>query len=122
MKEDSSFIDYDSDDGQDPVVWEKVVKWELVDSMSGQGQVNVIHRLDESTKTFTFLSQILHMVDRQDILSLYDWVTTYYQTHSPEGIGMYLIGVLQILCDSHSGNSGVKFDVWKGQKTWVVDY
>lgn len=121
-KEDISFIDYDSDDGQDPVVWEKVVQWELVDSMPGQGQVNVIHRLDGSTKTFAFLSQILHMVDRQDILSLYGWVTTYYQTHVPEGIGMYLLGDLQILCDSHAGNSVINFDVWKGQKTWVVDY
>ena len=62
------------------------------------------------------------MVDRQDILSLYGWVTTYYQSHVPEGLGMYLLGDLQILCDSHACNPVINFDVWKGQKTWVVDY
>ena len=98
------------------------MKWELVDSELGQGKVNVITRQDGTTKPFLFLSQILHMVDKQDLLSLYDWVTKYYQTHSPDDIGMYLMGDLQILCDSYKGHSGIRFQAWKGQSTWVVDY
>lgn len=111
LDDSTTFLDYDSDEGQDPVVWEKIVKWELVDSELGEGKVNVITRQDGSTKPFLFLSQILHMVDKQDLLSLYDWVTKYYQTHSPDDIGMYLMGDLQILCDSYKGNSGVRFQV-----------
>ena len=98
----------------------EIVKWELLDSPTGQGQVNVLHRQDGSTKEFTFLSQVLHMVDRQDILSLYGWVVTYYKSHQPEGIGMFLLGDLHVLCDSHLF-TGVGFHVWKGQKNWVVD-
>ena len=60
------------------------------------------------------------MVDRKDIISLYGWVVTYYQTHQPEGIGMFLLGDLQVLCDSHLF-TGASFHVWKGQKNWVVD-
>jgi hypothetical protein len=116
---DSTFIDFDSED-DNPVVWERIVKWELIDSPTGQGQVNVIHRQDGTTKEFTFLSQILNMVDRQDILSLYGWVITYYESRQPEGIGMFLLGDLQVLCDSHLF-TGVSFHVWKGQKDWVVD-
>jgi hypothetical protein len=97
-----------------------VVKWDLVESSTGQGQVYVLHRQDGSTKQFTFLSEILHMVDRQDILSLYGWVVDYYKSHQPEGIGMFVLGDLHVLCDSHLFK-GTGFHVWKGQKNWVVD-
>lgn len=98
-----------------------MVQWELIESPTGQGQVNVLYRQDGSTKEFTFLSQILHMVDRQDILFLYGWVVDYYKSHQPEGIGMFLLGDLHVLCDSHT-YKGTGFHVWKGQKNWVVDY
>ena len=94
---------------------------ELIEAPTGQGQVNVLHRQDGSSKEFTFLSQILHMVDRQDILSLNGWVVDYYKSHQPKGIGMFFLGDLQVLCDSHTFK-GTGFHVWKGQKDWVVDY
>lgn len=118
--EDSTFIEFDDDEEEEPVVWEKVVRWELVESTVGQGQVNLIHREDGSTKHFTFLSEILHMVDRHDIISLYGWVTDYYKSHKPEGIGMFLVGDLYVLCDS-SHYVGMGFHAWKGQHNWVID-
>lgn len=68
-----------------------MVKWDLIESSTGQGQVNVLYRQDGSTKQFTFLSEILHMVDRQDILFLYGWVVDYYKSRQPEGIGMFFL-------------------------------
>ena len=60
------------------------------------------------------------MVDRQDIISLYGWVADHYKSHKHEGIGMFLVGDLYVLCDS-STYVGKGFHAWKGQKDWVVD-
>ena len=51
---------------------------------------------------FTFLQEILHLVDKQDLVTLYNLVTTYYATHTPEGVGLYLLGDLQVPFDSQS--------------------
>ena len=58
------------------------------------GQINTIHRIDKSYMQFTFLQEILHLVDRQDLITLYGMVTRYYSTHTAEGVGLYLLGDL----------------------------
>jgi hypothetical protein len=77
-----------------------LVRWEL----SSNGQINTIYRLDRTSLSFTFLQEILHLVDHQDLLTLYDLVTKHYATHTPEGAGLYLLGDLQVLMDSTSPN------------------
>lgn len=59
------------------------------------------------------------MVDRQDTLSLYGWVTEHYKYHKPEGIGMFLLGDLYVLCDS-SHYVGKGFKAWRGQQNWTI--
>lgn len=92
---------------------------ELTQIAMGQGQVNTIHKKDGSSKHFTFLSEILHMVDKQDLLNLYGWVTTYYRSHKPQGASLFLLGDLYVLCDS-SHHVGKGFKVWTGQQSWDV--
>nr|GEV54229.1 hypothetical protein [Tanacetum cinerariifolium] len=43
------------------------------------GNINALYRIDGSTKHFATLRQILHMVDRQDLVKLYGLVVQYYE-------------------------------------------
>nr|GEU80562.1 hypothetical protein [Tanacetum cinerariifolium] len=62
-------IDEDSDD-EDSIdeVWSAVVGWEILSTLLGD--INALYRIDGSTKHFATLRQILHMVDRQDLMKL----------------------------------------------------
>lgn len=60
---------------------------------------------------FTFLQEILHLVDRQDMRTLYGMVTKYYTTHTPEGAGLFLLGDLHVLFDS-------QYPTGKGLQVW----
>nr|GEY56289.1 hypothetical protein [Tanacetum cinerariifolium] len=66
-------VDEDSGD-EDSVdeVWSVVVGWELLSTPLGD--INALYRIDGSTKHFATLRQILHMVDRQDLMKLYGLV------------------------------------------------
>ena len=65
-----------------------------------------------SYKHFTFLQEILHLVDRHDLITLYSMVSTYFQYHTLEGAGLFLLGDLHVLFDSvyHTGKG---FKVWE---------
>nr|GEX04590.1 JmjC domain-containing protein [Tanacetum cinerariifolium] len=68
----------DSDD-EAPTVWSALVGWEIIPTPLGD--INALYRMDQCTKHFTTLRQILHMVDRQDLVKLYRLVVQYYETH-----------------------------------------
>nr|GEX65287.1 synaptobrevin, longin-like domain protein [Tanacetum cinerariifolium] len=80
VNEDSG--DKDSDDE----VWSAVVGWEVLPT--NLGAINALYHIDGSTKHFATLRQILHMVDRQDLLKLYGLVVQYYETHPITGAGL----------------------------------
>jgi hypothetical protein len=92
-----------------------LTKWTLTD-----GQLNTIYRIDTSYMKFTFLKDILHLVDKQDLITLNGLVTQYYATHTPQGSGLYLLGDLQVLFDSQSSN-GIGYSIWKNSHKWMVD-
>ena len=112
---DSSFLKEGSPDDWPEGFRDVLVRWEL----SSNGQINTIYRLDKTSLSFTFLQEILHLVDHQDLLTLYDLVTKHYATHTPEGAGLYLLGDLQVLMDSTSPN-GSGYAVWKNNQRWKV--
>nr|GEV21724.1 ribonuclease H-like domain-containing protein [Tanacetum cinerariifolium] len=94
-------VDEHSDD-EDYVdeVWSAVVGWELLSTPLGE--INALYRIDGSTKHFTTLRQILHLVDRQDLMKLYGLVVQYYEHHPTVGAGLLFWGDLQVLFDSQS--------------------
>nr|GEV85352.1 ribonuclease H-like domain-containing protein [Tanacetum cinerariifolium] len=49
-----------------PRLWSALVGWEVIPTPLGD--INALYRIDRSTKHFTTLRQILHMVDRQDLV------------------------------------------------------
>ncbi|GKB35546.1 hypothetical protein Tco_0880488 [Tanacetum coccineum] len=74
--------------------------------------------MDQSTKHFTTLREILHMVDRQDLLKLYGLVVKYYENHPVAGVGLVLWGDLHVLMDSQAGGKGSL--VWNHQSHWQI--
>nr|GEV33252.1 JmjC domain-containing protein [Tanacetum cinerariifolium] len=91
----------DSDD-EAPPVWSALVGWEVISTPLGD--INALYRIDQSTKHFTTLRQILHMVDKQDLVKLYGLVVKYYENHPVAGAGLILRGDLQVLFDSNEGD------------------
>nr|GEV42583.1 hypothetical protein [Tanacetum cinerariifolium] len=114
-----SFIKVISDedfDDEAPFLWSALVGWEVI--TTPLGDINALYRVDRSTKHFTTLRQILHMVDRQDLVRLYGLVVKYYETHPVAGAVLILWGDLQVLFDSHKGGQG-SF-VWQNQHLWEI--
>ncbi|GJV13616.1 putative ribonuclease H-like domain-containing protein [Tanacetum coccineum] len=99
-----------------PVPLYAVVDWELLPT--GLGLINAIYRLDNSRKYFTSLREILHLVTRADLMTIYGRVMTFYQDKKAEGAGLVLWGDLKILMDSPEVNDGGDF--WKNQHTWSI--
>ncbi|GJT80141.1 anticodon-binding aminoacyl-tRNA synthetase, class 1a [Tanacetum coccineum] len=99
-----------------PVHLYDVVDWELLPT--GLGSINAIYRLDNSRKYFTSLREILHLVTRADLMTIYGRVMTFYQDKKAEGVGLVLWGDLKILMDSPEVNDGSDF--WKNQHTWSI--
>ncbi|GJW94914.1 hypothetical protein Tco_0174586 [Tanacetum coccineum] len=74
--------------------------------------------MDKSSKYFTHLREILHLVDRNALFKLYGMVVQYYEEHPLAGSGMILWGNLQVLFESHKGGTGA--GVWADQQQWVI--
>ena len=65
------------------------------------------------------LCEILHLVDIQDLIHLYGWVTKYFKSHTADNVGLLLLGDLHVLHDS-SYYTGKGFKVWLRQETWEI--
>ncbi|GJZ71088.1 hypothetical protein Tco_0634939, partial [Tanacetum coccineum] len=111
----ASDVDSASDD-DNPVNFFAVVDWELLPT--GLGSINVFYRKDNSRKCFTSLREILHLVTRADLMTIYGRVMTFYQDKQAAGVGLVLWGDLKVLIDSPEVNDGS--DVWKNQHTWSI--
>ncbi|GJZ23110.1 hypothetical protein Tco_0560569 [Tanacetum coccineum] len=117
--DDKTFIkvvsDEDSED-EAPILWSAFAGWEVISTPLGE--INALYMMDQSTKHFTTLREILHMVDRQDLLKLYGLVVKYYENHPVAGAGLVLWGDLQVLMDSQAGGKGSL--VWNHQSHWQI--
>ncbi|GKE10879.1 hypothetical protein Tco_1414430, partial [Tanacetum coccineum] len=106
----------DSDGDTNPHYWHAFAAWEIVPT--GLGDVNALYFTDKSSKYFTHLREILHLLDRQDLSKLYGMVVKHYEATPIAGAGMMLWGDLHVLYESVEGGSSV--EVWADQKDWVV--
>ncbi|GJS75710.1 putative ribonuclease H-like domain-containing protein [Tanacetum coccineum] len=106
----------DSDDDSDPLFWHIFVAWEVIPT--GLGDVNALYFTDKSSKYFTHLREILHLIDRHDLSKLYGMVVKHYEVNPLAGTGMILWEDLHVLFESTTGGSSV--DVWNDQQEWVI--
>nr|GEX14525.1 aminoacyl-tRNA synthetase, class 1a, anticodon-binding [Tanacetum cinerariifolium] len=84
-----------------PPVWSTLIGWKVIPTPLGD--INALYIIDQSTKHFTTLRQILYLVDRQDLVKLYGLVVQYCKTHPVAGAGLLLWVDLQVLFDSYEG-------------------
>ncbi|GKA02686.1 hypothetical protein Tco_0675467 [Tanacetum coccineum] len=103
-------------DDDTPVNFFAVVDWELLPI--GLGLINVFYRKDNSRKCFTSLREILHLVTRADLMTIYGRVMTFYQDKQAAGVGLVLWGDLKVLMDSPEVSDGS--DVWKNRTTFSI--
>ncbi|GJV46369.1 putative ribonuclease H-like domain-containing protein [Tanacetum coccineum] len=96
--------DYASDDDTSVNLF-AVVDWELLPT--GLGSINVFYKKDNSRKCFTSLREILHLVTRADLMTIYGRVMTFYQDNQAAGFGLVLWGDLKVLIDSPEVNDGI---------------
>nr|GFA35510.1 hypothetical protein [Tanacetum cinerariifolium] len=82
--------EYSDDEDYVDEVWSVVVGWEILPTPPGE--INALYRIDGSTKHFTTLRQILHLVDRQDLMKLYGLVVQFYEHHPTTGAGLLFWG------------------------------
>ncbi|GJT99492.1 hypothetical protein Tco_1109831 [Tanacetum coccineum] len=120
---DNSFIqvllndDSDDSDDSDPLFfWHAFAAWEVVPT--GLGDVNALYFTDKTSKYFTHLREILHLLDRQDLSKLYGMVVKHYEVNPLAGTGLILWGDLHVLFESTTGGSSV--EVWNDQQEWVI--
>ncbi|GJU38565.1 hypothetical protein Tco_1191522 [Tanacetum coccineum] len=106
----------DSDDDTNPLFWHAFAAWEVIPT--GLGDVNALYFTDKSSKYFTHLREILHLIDRQDLSKLYGMVVKHYEVNPLAGTGMILWGDLHVLFESTTGGSSV--EVWNDQQEWVI--
>ncbi|GJX07435.1 hypothetical protein Tco_0195367 [Tanacetum coccineum] len=111
----ASDVDSASDDDT-PVNLFVVIDWELLST--GLGYINVFYRKDNSCKCFTSLREILHLVTRVELMTIYGRMMTFYQDEQAAGVGLVLWGDLKVLIDLPDVNDGI--DVWKNQHTWSI--
>nr|GEX80041.1 putative ribonuclease H-like domain-containing protein [Tanacetum cinerariifolium] len=89
--DDQTFIKiFSNEDSEDeaPLLWSALVGWEVI--TTPLGDINALYRIDQSTVHFTTIREILHMVDRQDLVTLYGLVVKYYENHYVAGAGLIL--------------------------------
>nr|GEV05085.1 synaptobrevin, longin-like domain protein [Tanacetum cinerariifolium] len=75
-----------------PLLWSALVGWEVI--TTPLGDINALYRIDRSIVHFTTLREILYMVDRHDLVTLYGLVVKYYENHLVAGAGLILWGDL----------------------------
>ncbi|GJX70959.1 hypothetical protein Tco_0308130 [Tanacetum coccineum] len=117
--DDKTFIKVVSDEDTEDealILWSAFAGWEVISTPLGE--INALYMMDQSTKHFTTLREILHMVDRQDLLKLYGLVVKYYKDHPVTGVRLMLWGDLQVLMDSQAGGKGSS--VWNHQSLWQI--
>nr|GEZ45276.1 hypothetical protein [Tanacetum cinerariifolium] len=81
-------ISNEDSNGEAPRIWSALVGWEVIPTPLGD--INALYRIDRSTTYFTTLREILHMVDRHDLLKLHGLVVKYYENHPVAGAGLIL--------------------------------
>nr|GFC34699.1 hypothetical protein [Tanacetum cinerariifolium] len=91
--------DSDEDDTPHPIITGvHLLRWQV--APSGLGTIHTLLCHGGIRKTFTTLREILHMVDRQTLISLYGFVDALSQKQPFDGLALSLWGDLKIMLDT----------------------
>ncbi|GJT40808.1 hypothetical protein Tco_0940673 [Tanacetum coccineum] len=92
-----------------------ITELQVIDSPDGE--YLIIHRENNHFRAFDTLWEILHVLDRQDLYHLYRVVEDYYEHIPPTGLGLMLLGDLNIIWETAESSDD---DFWKDQEEWEI--
>ena len=81
------------------------------------GDYFVFHREDESFRAFNFLWEILYLIDREDLLHIYQQIQAHFEHIPLQGIGVVLLGDLTTTWETEETSTD---DFWKNQDSWKI--
>ena len=84
---------------------------------SKEGDYLVFHRDDGTFKVFNMLWDLLHTIDRRDLIHLYQLVLVYAEEKTPTGVGLVFLGDLTTLWET---NESSEEEFWANQEDWEI--
>nr|GEV62473.1 Gag-Pol polyprotein [Tanacetum cinerariifolium] len=111
---DDALIKFDSasDSDDDPLPYAPYADWEMVPTPLGS--IHAYYDMEEHTKHFTFLRELLHMVEKNDLRKLLSAVDNFYHRHEPDTFALILWGDLCLAFISSCSGSCVGDCGWMG--------
>nr|GEX16672.1 hypothetical protein [Tanacetum cinerariifolium] len=93
---DDALIKFDStsDSDDDPLPYAPYAGWEMVPSPLGS--IHAYYDMEGHTKHFTYLRELLHMVEKNDLQKLLVTVDNLYQREEPDTFALLLWGDLHV--------------------------
>nr|GEX60488.1 protein FAR1-related sequence 5-like [Tanacetum cinerariifolium] len=90
---DDALIKFDSasESDDDPSRYAPYASWEMVPTLFGS--IHAYYYMEEHTKHFTSLRELLHMVEKNDLRRLMGDVDNFYQAQEPETFALILGGI-----------------------------
>ncbi|GJS15947.1 hypothetical protein Tco_0410419 [Tanacetum coccineum] len=93
-----------------------ITELQVIDSPDGE--YLIIHRENNHFRAFDTLWEIMMgALDRQDLYHLYRVVDDYYEHIPPTGLGLMLLGDLNIIWETAESSDD---DFWKDQEEWEI--
>ncbi|GJW18115.1 hypothetical protein Tco_0025551 [Tanacetum coccineum] len=86
---------------------------------SPDGDYLVIYKANGNFRAFSYLMEILHIFDRQDLFHLYYLIRDQFSEVTLEGFELILWGDLKIMIES-STEGNEQSDFWSGQQDWKI--
>nr|GFC74495.1 hypothetical protein [Tanacetum cinerariifolium] len=110
---DAALIKFDSasDCDDDPFPYAPFAGWEMVPSPLGS--IHAYYDMEEHTKHFTFLRELLHMVEKNDLRKLLGAVDNLYHREEPDTFALILWGDSCVLFQSLADEDAHTF--WRNQ-------
>nr|GFA19070.1 xylulose kinase-1 [Tanacetum cinerariifolium] len=115
---DDALIKFDSasESDDDPLPYAPYVGWEMVSTPLGS--IHAYYDMEEHTKHFTSLCELLHMVEKNDLRKLLGAVDNLYQREKPDTFALILWGDLRVLFQSLVDEDTHAF--WRNQDSWRI--
>nr|GFD33496.1 hypothetical protein [Tanacetum cinerariifolium] len=115
---DDALIEFDSasESDDDPSPYAPYAGWEIVPTPFGS--IHAYYDMEEHTKHFTSLCELLHMVKKNDLRRLLGDVDKFYQTQEPKTFALILRGYLRVLFQSLADEDAHAF--WRDQESWHI--
>nr|GEV46322.1 hypothetical protein [Tanacetum cinerariifolium] len=114
-QEDSTTVAASESDG-DPSPYAPYDGWEMVPTPFGS--IHAYYDMEEHTKHFTSLRELLHMVEKNDLRKLLGDVDKFFQRQEPETFALILWGDLRVLFQSLADEDAHAF--WRDQESWRI--